>query len=196
MWDKILELMVNTIKGKNGKKLIAIIILVLILIVIIFPYINANFLYYDRIEKRINNLKSLVELSGKNLSESPNLLSEYNSIIEEINNAQSKSLNTIIEPESNNSFDYWIKFISGGFLFAIISLLGLFQKEKNKKLTFNTFIKKNFLIFILCIFIAVLLAFIFARIPTLISPWINAFAAPILQLLMIYLLFYKTKDKP
>lgn len=93
---------------------------------LIFPYIDANFLYYSRIEKRNKNLSSLAALNGKPVDEILELLNEYNSIIEEINAAQTKSISSAMSDSSNTDFEFWTKFISGGFLFALIGIIGIF----------------------------------------------------------------------
>ena len=69
---------------------------------------------------------------------------EYESIIREINDANQKSLNTF-NNNMDNEFDFWAKAISGGLLFAIVGIIGLFKKN-NTKMTFSVFFKNNFLI--------------------------------------------------
>lgn len=195
MGEKIFEFIKELAIGKHSKKFWGIAILLLILILLIFPYIDANFLYYSRIEKRIDNLSSLAALNGKSIEDIPELLAEYNSIIEEINAAQTKSIGSAMSDSSNTDFEFWTKFISGGFLFVLIGIIGLFQKKKGEKYTFSFFMKNNFSVFIICMIFAIILAFIFSNIPIIGSVWINSVAAPVLQFIIVYLLFFQPKSK-
>ena len=195
MGEKIFDFIKDFATGKHSKKFWGLVLLLIICVLLVFPYIDANFLYYNRIEKRIDNLSALVSLSGKVMEQTPELLSEYNSIIEEINNAQTKSLISAMNNSSNTNSEYWIKFISGGFLFALVGIIGFFQKKKGVKYTFSFFMKNNFLIMVVCIVLAAILAFVFSKIPTIGSVWINAVAAPVLKLVIMYLLFLQPKKK-
>lgn len=167
-------------------------IVIFIIVLIVFPYLDANFFYYNRIEKRIDNLTSIVELNDDKIHKNQGLLLEYESIIREINDANQKSLNTF-NNNMDNEFDFWAKAISGGLLFAIVGIIGLFKKN-NTKMTFSVFFKNNFLIFIVCSLFAVILSFIFSKIPTLGNVWVNVIAAPIVELIIIYL-FTKSNNK-
>lgn len=69
MGEKVLDWLGKIITGPKSRFFWAFIIVALVIGIIVFPYIDANFLYYDRIEKRINNLKALVELAGTPLQE-------------------------------------------------------------------------------------------------------------------------------
>lgn len=195
MGEKIFDLIKDFACGEYSRKFWGVLILIIILFLLVFPYIDANFLYYSRIEKRIDNLSALVELSGKTIEEKPELLSEYNSIIKEIDAAQTKSLASAINNSSETNFEYWSKFISGGLLFAFVGIVGLFQKKKDDKFNFAIFLKNNFLTFVGSMVFAVIFAFIFSKIPTVGSVWVNVVAAPILQFVSIYLLFLKPKRK-
>ena len=86
MGEKIFDFIKDFATGKHSKKFWRLVLLLIIFVLLVFPYFDANFLYYNRIEKGIDNLSALVSLSGKAMEETPELLSEYNSIIEEINN--------------------------------------------------------------------------------------------------------------
>ena len=50
--DKLIELLVGVVTGKKSGIFWTVLIFLLIAVVIVYPYIDANFLYYDRIEKR------------------------------------------------------------------------------------------------------------------------------------------------
>ncbi len=194
MGEKIFDFIKGLATGKYSKAFWGTIILLIVFLILIFPYIDANFLYYTRIEKRIDNLNSLVEISGKTVYETPSLLSEYNSIIEEIKNAQDKNINSVLKESNNGTFDYWVKFISGGFMFALVGIIGLFQIKKGIKYSFSFFLKNNFTVFAVCGIIAVILAYLFSQIPTLGNVWVNAIASPVIQIIVMYLLFLKPKQ--
>ncbi len=192
MGEKIFDLLKSLATGNKSKKFWGALIVIFIIVLIVFPYLDANFFYYNRIEKRIDNLTSIVELNDDKIHKNQGLLLEYESIIREINDANQKSLNTF-NNSTDNEFDFWAKAISGGLLFAIIGIIGLFKKN-NTKMTFSVFFKNNFLIFIVCSLFAVILSFIFSKIPTLGNVWVNVIAAPIVELIIIYL-FTKSNNK-
>ncbi len=192
MGEKIFDLLKSLATGNKSKKFWGALIVIFIIVLIVFPYLDANFFYYNRIEKRIDNLTSIVELNDDKIHKNQGLLLEYESIIREINDANQKSLNTF-NNNMDNEFDFWAKAISGGLLFAIVGIIGLFKKN-NTKMTFSVFFKNNFLIFIVCSLFAVILSFIFSKIPTLGNVWVNVIAAPIVELIIIYL-FTKSNNK-
>ena len=192
MGEKIFDLLKSLATGNKSKKFWGVLIVIFIIVLIVFPYLDANFFYYNRIEKRIDNLTSIVELNDDKIHKNQGLLLEYESIIREINDANQKSLNTF-NNNMDNEFDFWAKAISGGLLFAIVGIIGLFKKN-NTKMTFSVFFKNNFLIFIVCSLFAVILSFIFSKIPTLGNVWVNVIAAPIVELIIIYL-FTKSNNK-
>lgn len=192
MGERIFDLLKGLATGNKSKKFWGALIVIFIIVLIVFPYLDANFFYYNRIEKRIDNLTSIVELNDDKIHKNQGLLLEYESIIREINDANQKSLNTF-NNSTDNEFDFWAKAISGGLLFAIVGIIGLFKKN-NTKMTFSVFFKNNFLIFIVCSLFAVILSFIFSKIPTLGNVWVNVIAAPIVELIIIYL-FTKSNNK-
>ena len=58
--DKVIELIVSWIQQNfKNPKLYAIFAAVIVVIALVFPYIDANFFFYNRIEKRVNILHSL-----------------------------------------------------------------------------------------------------------------------------------------
>lgn len=61
--DKAIELIVSWIqKNLKNPKLYAVLAVLIIVIAIVFPYIDANFFFYNRIEKRVSILQSLSEI--------------------------------------------------------------------------------------------------------------------------------------
>lgn len=192
MGEKVFDLVKAMALGKHSKIFWGLVIIAALLVLIVLPYVDANFFYYDRIETRINNLSSLVTISGKTLQETPQLLDEYNSILAEISSAQEKRLSIVANNAENSIFEYWVKFVSGALLFIVIGIIALVQREKNSRNTFISFLKNQLLAFILAITIAVFLGYVFAQIPVVGSVWVNAIITPILQLTIAFLLLPET----
>ena len=109
----------------------------------------------------------------------------------EIVSAQNKSFGSIsnsVDTSENQN----IKFISGGFLFWLVSIILLFSKNNNQDSFFKKIFNK-FLPIILCVGIGYILALIGKNIPTFINVWINAILFPIIQFAFIGLLVYGTQ---
>jgi len=73
MGDKIIGWIEKIATGEKRRIFWAMIILLLIVIYIAFPFIDAHFLIYNRIEQRIDNLSKLVSINGKPLENSESL---------------------------------------------------------------------------------------------------------------------------
>ena len=83
--DKVIELVVSWIqKNLKNPRLYAALLVVGVALVLVFPYIDANFLFYNRIEKRIDILQSIVQIDPGKLAQNPELQEEYNSILSEM----------------------------------------------------------------------------------------------------------------
>ena len=103
---------------------------------IIYPYIDANILYYGRIEKRIDNLQKLVELTEKPLEENEELKEEYVSILNEMETARKKALSNATSSK-DSIHDKRIKFGAGAGFWYIAALCVLFSKKKTEKWSFR-----------------------------------------------------------
>ncbi len=177
MVKDILETAKILVTSKHSKKIGIILLLLLFILIVLFPYIDANFTFHYRIEKRIENLDNLVKLSGLPLSETPQLLSEYNQILEEIEKAQTKTLSSILYDVYEIdlfSVDFWFKFISGALVPAVFSLGGLTVKGD------------RFISFIIPFLFALFLGFIFSMFPTLGYLWVNVAIAPTIELIFLF----------
>ncbi len=184
--DKLWELLVNVITGRRSRVFWALVIVLVIFVVIVYPYIDANFLYYDRIEKRIDNLQKLVELTGTPLEENEELNEEYLSIVAEMETAREKALSNATNVQDSKR-DKLIKFASGASLWVIVSIGVLFTKKKNEKITLKR-VLNNLLSAAVCLGMGSLMGCIFTYIPTLGSVDINAAFAPTVQLIVIWLI--------
>ncbi|MCI9280281.1 MAG: hypothetical protein HFJ02_05745 [Bacilli bacterium] len=184
----------NKIFGMNKRKLGISVIIIFFIILILFPFIDTNFFYSNRIKNRIDILQEITELDIDKIKQDENLLHEYESIIKEINESDKNYVNKVL---NNNGNDHVIgKFISGGVLWWLLGILVLFfynilSKEKSPGKNWGTRIGG----FIICLFIGAILGLICSIIPTIFNVWINYIIMPIVVLILMILLLYKTTSK-
>ncbi len=184
----------SKILNMNKRKLGVIVIIVFVSILILFPFIDTNFFYANRIKSRIDILQKITELDMDKINQDKNLTKEYESIVKEINESDSNYINKVL---NNNKNDHTIgKFISGGILWCLLGIIVLFfynafNKEDNKKgKNWGTRIAG----FILCAIIGGLIGLICSIIPTIFNIWVNYIIIPILVLVLMILLLYKTSS--
>ena len=184
----------SKILNMNKRKLGVIVIIVFVSILILFPFIDTNFFYANRIKSRIDILQKITELDMDKINQDKNLTKEYESIVKEINESDSNYINKVL---NNNKNDHTIgKFISGGILWWLLGIIVLFfynafNKEDNKKgKNWGTRIAG----FILCAIIGGLIGIICSIIPTIFNIWVNYIIIPILVLVLMILLLYKTSS--
>ena len=70
IWSVIIDLkstIVNKILNMNKRKLGVIVIVVFVSILILFPFIDTNFFYANRIKNRIDILQKITELDRKSV---------------------------------------------------------------------------------------------------------------------------------
>ena len=186
--DKAIELIVLWIqKNLKNPKLYAAFAVVLIIVAIVFPYIDANFFFYNRIEKRVSILQSLSEIDMDKVSQNPELQEEYDAIISEIEKQRELSISNAISSEQTANNIPLFKFLSGGALAWIIALYVPFM---------NTFKdnKTKVLAFLLLILFGGILGGIGYIIPIILNPWINYIGYPVLQLIALIALAIKPKQ--
>lgn len=114
-------------KNLKNPKFYAVVLVLIFVLLLLFPYIDANFFYYNRVEKRVNILKEFSEIDYEALKDNPTLEGEYQSILSEIDKQKSGSISSIFITESTKQIKTY-KFLSGGILFWLLSLLCLFIK--------------------------------------------------------------------
>lgn len=184
----------SKILNMNKRKLGVIVIIVFASILILFPFIDTNFFYANRIKSRIDILQKITELDMEKINQDKNLTKEYESIVKEINESDSDYINKIL---NNNKNDHTIgKFISGGILWWLLGIIVLFfynafNKEDNKK---GKNLGTRIAGFILCAIIGGLIGLICSIIPTIFNIWVNYIIIPILVLVLMILLLYKTSS--
>lgn len=188
----------SKILNMNKRKLGVSVIIVIVSILILFPFIDTNFFYANRIKNRIDILQKITELDMDKINQNKNLTKEYESILKEINKSDNNYINKVL---NNNKNDHVIgKFISGGILWWLLGIMVLFfynvlnkkdNKEDNKE-------GKNWgtriIGFILCAIIGGCMGFICSIIPTIFNIWVNYIVIPILVLVLMILLLYKTSS--
>lgn len=191
--EKILDKLIGFASGPKSRTFWAILIVVCVLAIIVFPYIDANFLYYDRIEKRISNLQAMVNLSGASLEESEALNAEYLSILAEIETAREKALSNATSSQDTLR-DRRIKFFAGAGLWYLVALVVLVTKKKTEKWSFKK-IFNNFCSAVLCLAIGTVIGWVFTMVPTLGIAEVNGILTLILEIVVIWLLIEQPKKK-
>lgn len=199
MGDLVANLII-TLTGwvkKNYKKprLWIIVVLLVILVYWLIPYIDSNFFYYDRMEKRVSILQQLTELDQEKISANAILQNEYEDILNDIQVQEERMVNSIITNISNSINNFfkvkpqegkvWKKFLSGAALSLLIAFFVPFM---------NTFSSTRDKIFglILVLVIALVLGGIGVIIPTIIDPKINYWGMPVIQLVGLIMLLIKS----
>lgn len=175
--------------GKKAKIFWAVILAIIVLLLLLYPYIDANFLVFSRINKRIDILERITQLDTDKINSNSALQEEYDSIIKEIIAIQDKSVGSIATRQDTSN-EKNIKFISGGILFWFVSLFVLFQKNKKESISVFKKIFNNLVSTALCVGFGYLLALVGRSIPTIINVWINAIVFPCIQLAIMGLIIY------
>ena len=182
MWERIIDEIKNNLRNPN---LYIVLIIVIMVFLLLFPYIDANIFYYNRVNSRIEILNKMSEIDVEKIQNNEIFMKEYNSILDEIEKQTEGNMGNIFMHENDEKVDT-IKFISGGMVFWGIAISYLYGENRNLK---N--IKYGF-------FPMIIIGFIFGviarQIPTIISPIINFIGFPIL-ILGIMILFYINSTK-
>ena len=186
--DKAIELIVSWIqKNLKNPKLYTVFAALLIIVTIVFPYIDANFFFYNRIEKRVSILQSISEIDIEKVSQDPVLQEEYDAIISEIEKQRELSISNVISSKQTTNNVPLLKFLSGGALAWIIALCVPFMNKFNDN-------KTKVLAFLLLILFGGILGGIGYIIPIVFNPWINYIGYPVLQLMALIALAIKPKQ--
>ena len=93
--DSLIKKLLEIATGKKAKIFWAVILTIIVLLLALYPYIDANFLVFSRINKRIDILERITQLNLDKIDANLALQEEYNSIIGEISAIQEKSVGTI-----------------------------------------------------------------------------------------------------
>ena len=182
----------NKVLNADKRKLGIVVIVLFTIILILFPFIDTNFFYSKRIKNRIDILQQITELDMDKINQNQDLVKEYNSIIEEINESDNNYVNKVL---NNNKRDHVIgKIISGGILWWLLGFLVLFFYNilnADKHSTTNKNWSTRIGGFILCVFLGGETGLICSVIPTLFNIWVNYIIIPVVVLVLMLLLLYK-----
>lgn len=184
MFEKIFDLIKNNFKNP---KLYVFLLVILLTVLVLFPYIDANFFYYNRVNDRIDILTKVSEIDVEQIRENEILYKEYTSILNEIEKQSVGSVGSVFIKEADNTVNL-IKFITGGALVWLVALFCLFIKGfKNwgyRILGFVVFVGLG------CVF-----GLLAKAIPTIANPMINFVGFPVLLIIVIALLATGGKNK-
>lgn len=183
MVEKIFDLIKENLKNP---KLYIFLFIALIIILLLFPYIDANFFYYNRVEKRVAILKEVLEIEQKELENNLILKAEYDSILNEIEKQKEGSLGSVFRLQSSNKEKFW-KFTTGSLVSIALAILCLFIKLEKKWQKIA-----GILFFML---IGTVLGYVSMIIPIVITPKLNYFLMPLLQLTLFGLLVTYSNKK-
>lgn len=194
MGETIFKWLEKVITGPKSRYFWAFAIIALVAGVIVFPYIDANFLYYDRIEKRINNLQDMIDLAGGSLEDNESLKAEYNSILEELETAREKALSNATN-KVDTLRDRRIKFLAGAALWYVVAAIVLFSKEKNEKLSLKK-VFNHLLAALLCVVIGSAIGWVYTQIPTFVTSELTAILGFVVEIVVLWLVIDQPKKKP
>lgn len=169
--------------GKNGFKIIAWIFVFLIIIaIVIYPIIDANFLYYNRANKRIDIIQKIIGIKEEDIKRDKRIEEEYNSILNDMNKQNQNYINNVFVTETSTAKNI-AKFISGAWLFALVGLIMPFSKDKKSGKRFSA---NNIGGAILCFIIAGVIGYICMKIPSIINVGINIVLYQIIVIFLAY----------
>lgn len=177
MFEKLFD---EVKQNLRNPKLYILVLIILLLFLLLFPYIDANVFYYNRVNCRIDILNQMTQLDMEKIQENEILEQEYYRILEEVSKQTEGSLGSVFIKETDEAVNM-IKFISGGSLFWIVAIACFFIKDiKNwgNRLFGFAFIGGLGWIF----------GFIAKSIPTIINPILNYLGFPLLLLIIVALL--------
>ena len=81
MWEKIIDEIKNNLRNPN---LYIVLIIVIMVFLLLFPYIDANIFYYNRVNSRIEILNKMSEIDVEKIQNNEIFMKEYDSLLDEI----------------------------------------------------------------------------------------------------------------
>ena len=196
---KIVEALLEVFKKNYKRPRLWISLLVVIFCVILFfPYIESNFFYFSRMEKRIAILEKVMELDENKINSNPVFKYEYESILQEIEQQKETSINSVMDKTlswMSDSLSNWkkpgeglIKFLTGALWFILVTIMVPFMdtfKGQGDKV----------LAFIMMLIISFVVGWVCSVLPTLGSIWINYVGIPVVQLIIVIIVLIRSKKK-
>lgn len=185
-------------KNHNHPRLWITLGIIVFCLVLLFPYIDSNFFYFSRIEKRISILEQVMDLDEDKINSNQAFKTEYESILQEMEQQNERSFNNIynkislsitklvsVEKEEGK---IWIKFLSGAIWCIIITLCVPFMNTFNKS-------SDKWLAFIIMLIVTAIVGGICAVIPIIFYPMINYIGIPILEIVGLCFLIFRSGKK-
>lgn len=167
-------------------------------VALLFPYIDSNFFYFSRMEKRIDILEKVMALDETKINSNQVYMDEYQSILQEIEQQSDRSINSVMNKTSNyinyiveigqGQGNSWIKFFTGAIWAIVVTVWVPFM---------NTFKKRSdkLLAFVMMLIISIIMGWFFSVIPIIITPLVNYIGIPILQIVLVICIVYKSNKK-
>jgi len=186
--NEVIENIIKVIiKYSKSPKLYFVIASLGAIIFLLYPFIYANFFFYNRMHNRVEILLILSELDYNKLRNSEILLNEYYAILHEIELQRTRliSVGHLNLPGEiildNEPFDRLWKFLSGGSLAWTVCFMVLFM---------NTFTKKHEkpIAFFILMAVGLILGSVGMNIPTFYNRWFNFLGFPVIQILIIVII--------
>ncbi len=185
-------------KNYKRPKLWIIVIGLCFIFILIIPYIDANFFYYSRMEKRLAILDQVMKLDPDVIKSNDVFTQEFEAVLNEISYNDERSINSIMKRVDNSftgiskggnlSGNTWIKFFTGALWLIILTLCIPFMD------TFKT--KRDKVIaFFLVLIISLIIGFLCINIPIIITPMVNYISIPLLQLVVLIIFAVKSDRK-
>lgn len=172
--------------------------LIAFVIVLVFPYIDSNFFYFSRMEKRISILERVIALDKTKINGNPVYTNEYQSILREIEQQSERSVNSImnkvtmyirsISTVGKRQGNSWIKFFTGAIWLLLLTVCIPFMDTFNKR-------SDKILAFILMLTVAIIVGYFFTAIPIIFTPIVNYVGVPILQIILLVIVAGKSNKK-
>ena len=184
MIEKVFDLIKVNLKNP---KLYIFVLVILMIGLLVFPYVDANVFYYNRVENRIKILQMISTLDKETIESNPILKNEYNNILSEIDKQKDGSLGSIFSNTQDRTV-LILKFITGGCLFWLLGICSLFVRYEKKLY--------KLICFVVILAVGALSGGLATIIPTVVNPLVNYICYPIVLIVIICLLAtYSGKSK-
>lgn len=196
---KIIEELVELFKRNYWRpRLWLFIAIILFITVLIIPYIDSNFFYFSKMEKRINVLEKVMALDEEKINSNQAYIDEYQRILQEMEQQGERSINSLmnnfiiqmnyITSLGNGEGNRALKFLSGAFWLLLITVCVPFMntfKERSDKL----------IAFVLLLIMSGIIGWVFSMVPVIISPMVNYIGVPLLQIIAVIIIVVKSNKK-
>lgn len=181
MIEKVFDILKDNLKNP---KLYIVLLIAIVIFLLLFPYIDANFFYYNRVEKRISILKDISDIEKEKMESNPILKAEYDNILEEISKQKNGSLGSVFITDNSSRVSKY-KFLTGAILSWMLGVLCIFIKMDR--------IWQRIVGLLLFIVFGFILGAVSVMVPTIIEPKCNYILMPMLQIVLLGILVTNSK---